>query len=205
MKKYSIDYVSEVIGIKLTNYFSNCLNLSSDDREKLLIGATVILFNMLEVCIVFTLAFLLGILKETMLFTIMFVPLRMLAAGVHCKTGSTCLLITVIFYIGSSLLCKYCPIRISYAIILGIMCIIAFLKYAPADTENRPILGEKHRRMIKIKTISIAVLILVINILIKNATLFNCAMYALIIETVSILPLTYKIFNYTYNNYKFYE
>ena len=205
MKKCNFAYIPENMSTKIINYFKINLNLSNEDIEKLSIGVTIILFNIFEAALVFISAFLLGIIKETILFSIIFIPLRMLAAGVHCKTGSACIITTLSFYIGSTLLSKYYPVINSYAFIIGIICTIALFKYAPADTQNRPILGQEQRKKLKIKTMLIASLILLINLLISNNILFNCSMYALLLETLSVLPLTYKAFGVKYNNYKSYE
>lgn len=205
MKKWNFAYIPEISNEKLMNYFENNLNLNSDQIEALSIGVTVILFNVFEMFLVLFLSYFLGVLKESILFCIMFIPLRMFAAGIHCKSGHACIITTLIFYLGSSLLSKYCPLQNTLIFFISTVCIILLLKYAPADTENRPILGKECRNKLKIKTISVAILILFINITLGNNTTLNCSMYALIIEAISVMPLTYKLFGASYNNYKLYE
>jgi accessory gene regulator protein AgrB len=44
-----------------------------------------------------------------------------------------------------------------------------------------------------------------LSIVIKNNTLSNCFIFALIIQIIIMLPITYKLFGVSYNNYKNYE
>ena len=205
MKKFSLAYIPETMEIKLMNYLKKNINLDSREFEKLSIGLTLILFNVFEIFLVVLLAFLLGILKESLVFTLTFMIIRTFAAGVHCKTGHQCIITTLTFYLGSALLSKYYPINSQYAFIVGLAGSILLYKYAPADTENHPILGKEYRKKLKMKTMLSVALILVINLIINSTLLFNCAMYAIILESISVLPITYKIFNVNYNNYKLYE
>ena len=205
MKRYNLAYIPELIDTKLMLYFKNNLNLSSEDIENLSIGVTVIIFNIFEAFLVLICSVFLGIIKETIIFYIMFIMLRIFAAGVHCKTGHACIITTFILFIGASLLAKYYPLAISKVFIIVVASIGLLFKYAPADTENRPILGHDHRRKLKIKTVLSASLILFISLLSNDPLIFNCAMYALIIEVISVLPFTYKLLGVNYNNYRLYE
>ena len=90
-------------------------------------------------------------------------------------------------------------------IILFVPLIILISIYAPADTEKRPLKNKKKRIMYKILTIIVATIYITLSIIIKDNTLSNCFLVAIIIETIIILPLTYKIFKVPYNNYKKYE
>lgn len=181
------------------------LNLTDRDMAKLTIGITLFLFNVFELLLVIALAVFLGVIKETILFSIMFAPLRMLAAGVHCRTGRACIATTLLFYVGSSLISAYCPISSIYCFAVEFICLMVLAKYAPADTESRPIIEKKRRMKIKIKTVSVALLIMFLTAFSHDMTIINCGMFALIIESISILPATYKLFSYKYNNYITYE
>lgn len=205
MKKYCFSDIPEFASDKLINYLINSLDLNTEDIEKMSLGITVMLINIFETTLVFTLAFFLGTIKETLIFFITFAILRALAAGVHCKTSRECLFVTFLFYIGSSLLSKYCPINASLASCIGTICIAVLFKYAPADTENRPILGIHRRKRLRIQTTIFAFTALSVNIFIADITILNLIMYALLIESISTLPITYKLFKVNYNNYKLYE
>ena len=60
-----------------------------------------------------------------------------------------CIIYTLLLYSGSSLLGKYIVltgnVKIMLAIAIWIFCMIMIKLYAPADTENLPILRKKER------------------------------------------------------------
>ena len=205
MKKCSFADIPESASDRLMGYFTNNLNLNTEDIEKLSIGLTVILLNIFEMTLVFILSFFLGVIKETLIFSIMFTLLRTLGSGVHCKTSSQCITVTLTFYIGAALLSKYFPVNTVPALCISLICTAFLYKYAPADTENRPILGERHRKKLKIEITIMALLIILANLIIADNALFNPSMYAMVIETIIVLPCTYKLMNVNYNNYKLYE
>lgn len=201
IKKYYLKYTLH----NLISSFASNLNLNTEDIEKFSIGITVILLNLFEMIIVFILSAFLRVIKESLMFFIMFIILRALGCGIHCKTFGKCILITVIVHISSVFLSIKFPINITYALIISLIFIIILFKYAPADTENRPIIGELIRQKLKIQITIFSLIIVFINLIILNKVLFNISMYAIVMEGLSVLPCTYKLFNQSYNNYKAYE
>ena len=77
--------------------------------------------------------------------------------------------------------------------------------FAPADTEKRPLKNKRKRRIYKILSIMMAIIYMILSIIIKDNTISNYFIFALIIQIIIILPITYKIFGVSYNNYKKYE
>ena len=74
-------------------------------------------------------------------------PYRTFSGGFHLKTHLGCIITTCAFYCGTALLAKYIVLSniAKYIIItlLGIFGIFMIKLYAPADTENVPILNKK--------------------------------------------------------------
>ena len=79
------------------------------------------------------------------------------------------------------------------------------LKYAPADTEKRPLINKKKRIIYKVLTLVITFIYLVISLILKNQTIINALYLSTILETIQILPITYKLYGVRYNNYKNYK
>lgn len=65
--------------------------------------------------------------------------------------------------------------------------------YAPADTINLPILRKKERRTKKILSYIFAITTLGGALIVKDSTLSNILMFNVLIETISISRLAYKI------------
>ena len=75
--------------------------------------------------------------------------------------------------------------------------------YAPADTINLPILRKKERKTKKILSYIFATIMLIGSLVIKNNTLANILLINVIVESVCISRLAYKITKneYGYENY----
>lgn len=135
-------------------------------------------------------------------------PYKVMAGGFHLKTNIGCLIGTFTVYYGNVLLSKYMviePMYLKYIIVSAtwIFSIIMISLYAPADTINLPILRKKERRTKKILSYIFATIILIGSLVIKNNTLANILLINVIVESVCISRLAYKITKneYGYENY----
>ena len=204
-KIYNKVDIYEYMAQKVTRYFEKRLELKSDDLERLNLGVTVVLINIFKMLLVCVAASFFGILKETILLIIVFGSVRVNAVGIHLKSSFLCTVACLIVYLGDVYLALNYSLNNKVAFFISIFLVVLLYKYSPADTENRPILGREHRRKLKIRTVKIAILILIMNLLIGNELIFNLTMYAFLTEVICISPFTYKLLNKSYNNYAEYE
>jgi accessory gene regulator B len=79
------------------------------------------------------------------------------------------------------------------------------MKYAPADTEKRPLINEKKRNKLKIISSIKGILYLVLIIYFKDNPISGYLLCGLIESVLMIHPFVYKIFNLSYDNYKNYN
>ena len=70
--------------------------------------------------------------------------------------------------------------------------------YAPADTENLPILSSKERKIKKRLSYIIATIELVIAIFIPNSVIANIIIFGILLQTLSITRIAYKLTNNKY-------
>lgn len=181
---------------------SNNPNISKKEILKMRYGLEGLYLNITKIIFIFLIAFLLGILKETLLLLLVFNIIRFVAFGVHAKRSIDCLISSTIFFIGFPLLCIHVtiPILIKYIIFIPLVALIGI--FAPADTEKRPLKNKKKRIIYKVLSIIMAIIYMILSIVIKDNTISNYFIFALIIQIIVILPITYKIFGVSYNNYK---
>ena len=120
-----------------------------------------------------------------------------MVGGAHFKTHVKCVLATSIFYIGTALLSKYIVlsrmIRIMLTATIWIFAVIMISWYAPADTEDVPILRKKERKAKKIISYIIMTLMLTISLVIKNSIISNIFLFGTLFQTISITRVMYKI------------
>lgn len=118
------------------------------------------------------------------------------------KTHIGCIIYTLLLYSGSALLGKYLILEGSTKLIVGltiwIFCMTMIKLYAPADTENVPILRKKERLQKQILSYIILTVEFIIAIFIPNTTIAGIIIFGDFIQTLTITRLAYNI---TQNKY----
>ena len=173
-----------------------------DERaEVIMYGLQNIIGELPKGIIILIIAYILGIFKLTVISILIIAPYRCVSGGVHMKTHIGCIIYTLLLYSGSSLLGKYIVltgnVKIMLAIAIWIFCMIMIKLYAPADTENLPILRKKERKQKQILSYIITSEIL-IAIFIKNTTISGIIIFGDFIQTLTITRIAYRV---THNKY----
>ena len=98
------------------------------------------------------------------------------------------------------------PIYFKYVVVglVWIISIIMISLYAPADTVNFPILRKEERKLKKILSYVFASITLIGAIFIKDNTLSNIILINVLIESLSISKLAYKLTKNQYG-YEIYQ
>ena len=174
-----------------------------DERaEVIMYGLQNIIGELPKGIIILIIAYILGIFKLTVISILIIAPYRCVSGGVHMKTHIGCIIYTLLLYSGSSLLGKYIVltgnVKIVLAIAVWIFCMIMIKLYAPADTENLPILRKKERKQKQILSYIIITSESVIAIFIKNTTISGIIIFGDFIQTLTITRIAYKV---THNKY----
>lgn len=167
-------------------------------------GLEAIYLSITKIVVILFVALILGIFKESIILLLFFNGLRTFAFGIHASKSWMCWVSSSILFIGIPYLCIYLeiPLFIHY-IIIGIS-LICFLFYAPADTKKRPLV-RKNRR-IKFKALTIIVSLIYIGLFFYTNNMFirNVISCSMLLESVLIHPLTYRVFNLPYKNHERY-
>lgn len=174
-----------------------------DERaEVIMYGLQNIIGELPKGIIILMIAYILGIFKLTVIAILIIAPYRCVSGGVHMKTHIGCIIYTLLLYSGSSLLGKYIVltgnVKIVLAIAVWIFCMIMIKLYAPADTENLPILRKKERKQKQILSYIIITSEILIAIFIKNTTISGIIIFGDFIQTLTITRIAYKV---THNKY----
>lgn len=158
---------------------------------QLIIGEVPKILLLFAVAMIFRIGWLVIFAYATML------PYKTVAGGFHLKTNMGCLIGTFIVYYGNVLLSKFIifstDIKYLLSIITLIFSIIMIYFYAPADTINLPILRKKERKTKRILSYIFATATLIVALIIKDSTLSNILIFNVLIETICISKLAYKI------------
>lgn len=171
--------------------------ITEEQGEVIQYGLELIIGEFPKIILLFVLGFLLGIGWYVLFAFIAIVPYRGMSGGFHLHTHLGCILTTNIFYIGNVLISKYLfldniekYILIALSYIFGILMISM---YAPADTENVPIISKKERKRKKILSYIVLTILLSAAILIQDRILSNILIIGSIFQTMTITRIAYKI------------
>ena len=157
-----------------------------------------------KLVVIFGAAFVLGIFKEAIILLLLFNVLRLTGFGLHASKSWMCWISSSLVFLVCPYLCIHLSIPLNILVTIASICWIIFLLYAPADTKNRPLVNEKKRKRYKYITLVSGAIYIALLFLIKNTFLQNALVCAMIIQSVLIHPMVYKLFRLPYNNYKSY-
>ena len=175
-----------------------------DERAEVInYGLQIVIGEIPKTIIILAIAYAFGVLKLSILALLFIMPYKMFSGGVHLKTHTGCIVATSLFYVGNAFLSKNIviePLYIKYTLIAGIwiFSLIMIKLYAPADTENVPILRKKDRDLKRDLSYITMTLTLVIAIFITNSTVSNLLIFGTLLQTISISKFIYKITNNKY-------
>lgn len=195
----------------ICSYLTNKMKIRMPDideekAEILDYGLHLIIGEIPKVFIMIGLAFLLGVGELSILAFLLILPYRSFSGGFHLKTHLGCILCTTSFYAGTALLSKYItltePVKYIAIIAVWIFGMIMIKLYAPADTENVPVISKKERRKRKIASYIMLSISLLAAAIIPNRIISNIFLFGMLIQTLSITRLAYKI---TKNKYGYEE
>lgn len=169
-------------------------------------GIESLYLTITKTIIIFIISFILNITKELMLLFIFYSLIRLTGFGVHAKKSWHCWVTSLITFVLIPLLIKYVTLNKEFIIISYTIFTLLLLEYAPADTEKRPLINKKRRIIYKVLTILLVISYLIYSLIQKdNITIINTLYFSILLETLLVLPCTYKLFGVKYNNYKNYK
>ena len=183
------------------NYIKNKTNYDDIKLKEIEYGLVSIYLMISKLIIISTLALILGIFKEMIIFTLIFNTIRSTAFGLHATKSWVCLIISALIFLVIPTISLQIHLNVLLKIIICFISIILIYKNSPADTKSKPIINKKRRNLYKLLSTLFGIIFSITSIIIKNEFISNCLIFSLILENLLISPLTYKIFKLPYNNY----
>lgn len=184
----------ERVSQKLTAAIAENLEGLSDQKlAEINYGIAVFITNSYKLLLIFLLAFLLDIFTYFLIAFISFGALRTFASGVHAKGEWTCLPVSTVFFFGIVYLGVAVELNIYVLTVIFALCFAAVLRYAPADTEEKPIVSRKLRKKLKIMSCCTLAALYVTSVYTLGTASSSIIAFAVLVETVLILPVTYKL------------
>ena len=178
-----------------------------DERAEVITYGLQLLFGEIpKIFIMAGIAWALGVFKWTLITFALMLPYRMYSGGFHLKTHIGCIIGTSLMYIGNAFISQFAIIPTLYKIIFAV-CVFVFAvamiyKYAPADTEDVPVISKKERKKRKYISYVIVTVMVVVGCLVPNNMISNILLFGVLLQTVTITRVAYKL---TRNKYGYEE
>ena len=193
-ENYMIEKICNSI---LTKMRKKMPDITDEKAEIILYGLQLIIGEIPKMFILFGISFLLGFGWYMVFAYIAVMPYRATSGGFHLHSHLGCILSTIIFFYGNILISRFLVLdNIQKYIIIGLSFIFGILMismYAPADTEEVPIISKRERKMKKILSYVMLALTLTVAVFIPDRMMSNILIIGSIFQSISISRLAYKI------------
>ena len=187
----------------LTNKIRKQMPDMDDERAEVIdYGLHLLIGEIPKTFIFIAIAAVLGVLKEFFISMLVIFPYRTFSGGVHLKTHIGCIVATSLMYCGTAYASQFHLFNedIKYILIplVWIFGMIMCKLYAPADTENVPILRKKDRKLKQILSYITLTITLIIGAIIKDYVISNIIIIGMFVQTIMITRIVYRLTNNKY-------
>ena len=196
----------EKICFYLTNKIrKNSPDMDDEKAEIINYGLQIVIGEIPKIFVLIFIAFFLGVGWLTLLAFILILPYKVFSGGLHLKSHLVCIVGTTLFYCGDVMLSKtiiFEPLNIKYitVLIIWIFGIIMCKLYAPADTENVPIISKTERSKKKKLSYIALTISLIVACVIENMVISNIIIFGMLFQSLIISRLAYKITSNKYGH-----
>ena len=191
----------------ICNYLTNKIRIKmpevDEERAEIInYGVHLIVGEIPKTFIFLAIAIILGVLKEFLIAMLVIFPYRTFSGGFHLKTHIGCILGTSFMYCGTAYISQYELFsNDTKYILIGLVWVFGMVMcklYAPADTENVPILRKKERRIKQILAYVTLTITLIIGAIINNFVISNIIILGMFLQSIMITRIAYKLTNNQY-------
>ena len=187
----------------LTNKIRKEVPDIDDERAEVInYGLQIIVGEIPKVFIMLGVAYVLGVFKLSLITFLALFPYRGSSGGFHLHTHIGCIVSTCLMYSGVALLSKYIVLtqitKYIVTVCVWIFGMFMIKLYAPADTDDVPILESKVRRKKQIASYIALTVGLIVALFIQDSTISNILIFGNLVQTLTITKLAYKLTNNKY-------
>ncbi|MBZ4688511.1 MAG: hypothetical protein JG764_2144 [Clostridiales bacterium] len=195
------------ISVFLANNLAEILDYNEEQADILRYGFEVIIGEFTKITILLILALLLNILPQAIVALLTISVYRLLSGGIHCKTYRLCFITSLVSLLCIGKFAREIPayiemssfILIVLTILVFITSIFAVIKWAPVDSNKRPVTIEEKKKFKILSFIWIWIWFVIIFIIIsvfsieKIQSLVLASIFAHLVQTFTLFPTVSKI------------
>lgn len=187
----------------LTNKIRKEVPDIDDERAEVInYGLQILVGEVPKTFVMLAVAYFLGVFELTLITFLLLIPYRGASGGFHLHSHLGCIIATCIQYSGVAFLSKYIVLGepLEYILIAATWIFGMFMVklYAPADTEDVPILAKKDRRKKQIASYISLTIGLIIAAIVQDPVISNILIFGNLVQTLTITKLAYRLTNNKY-------
>lgn len=153
----------------IVRYISaQCPEKSKEELEIIGYGLEGVLTTVPKIAFIITVGYFLNILQPLLCAVLSFGILRTFASGVHLNNGWACLIFSSIVFLFIAYAGVYIPLPMLLKIFMFLVSFILLTLYAPADTEERPLVVPRIRQELKVSSLIFTGLMFIIMLLLPS-------------------------------------
>ena len=191
--------IDKICNFLLTKIRKEMPDIDDERAEIINYGLQLTIGEIPKVFIMIAIASLLGVGELSLLSFLIIMPYRMFSGGFHMKTHIGCVVCTTLMYSGNAFFSKIFilpqDVKLFVTLLIWVFGLVMITLYAPADTENVPIVSVRERKKQRLFSYITFTTILVISLFIKDPVISNICVYGMFIQTLCITRLAYKLTN----------
>lgn len=166
--------------------YSNQPHLSKDQKDVVLYGIKIVVYNLAKLIPLFLIAVALGYTREFLEFLISFAIIRAVVSGKHSSNSLVCTLQTFVGFGGAIVISILFTIPIAVKVLIGFMCAALFVLFSPLPTAKRRVI--RNSKVLKIISVICAVGYTALSVLWTPSFLADALISALFISGISVIP-----------------
>ena len=198
-------YTLHNIAVTWTTKLNTYTKKEGIELQKMILGMEILLHNIPKLILMVAISAALGVLPHTLIMWMSFAFIRSYASGLHAGDSITCTILTLLMFVAVPYMLQDTYFNEVLFVLTFAVVALGLYKYAPADTESRPILGKAKRDRLKRQAVLSSVTILIIALAFFDEVYYGIITLGTVYALMAILPITYKILKRRMNNYEEYE
>ena len=187
--------IEKICGYILKKMRAKMPEMTDEKAEIIQYGLEILFGELPKVILLLGISFLLGIGWYMIFAYVALMPYRAMSGGFHLHTHLGCVLGSAIVYYGNIIISKFLILDdLQKYILIGLSLVFGALMvsmYAPADTENVPIISKKERKTKKILSYITLAVTLIVAAVIPDPILANILIIGSLIQSISISRIAY--------------
>lgn len=193
------------LAVDISKYIEKYRTVDDLERIKLIYGIECQISNISKLVIIIISSIILKMFIPMLITLVSYNIIREKAFGVHAKSKKDCFFMTMTLFVVGGKLVDLISIGTSGQLFIMLLCALLLYKYAPMDSENNPLIGPALRRKLKKEVMIRVAVIFGAMALIPDEFICMFLSYGVLVATLLVLPITYKILNREMYNYEKYE